>query len=175
MTTELQEPKAPIRVDVLQKQYRNGMTLKQLALLYEVDESVLAPYVEGVELKERKNEKAMLVRQVRELYEQEQLGMHAIGEILGKNRMTIHKIVKENAFKKGPRAKEPERKARSKRARYDYQELSKRIEGLLNAGMLADAIMFDLNISKTTFYAVKKKYGANWNVRKKGRSTVKDK
>lgn len=60
MTTELNEPKAPIRIDVVQKQYKNGMKLSQLARLYEVDEETLKPIVADIVPKKRKEVKGQI-------------------------------------------------------------------------------------------------------------------
>lgn len=54
MTTELIELKTPIRIDVVQKQYKNGMQLDELARLYDVDEETLRPLVADIVPKERK-------------------------------------------------------------------------------------------------------------------------
>lgn len=54
MTTELIEPKQPIRIDVIQKQYKNGMQLDELARLYDVDEETLRPIVADIVPKKRK-------------------------------------------------------------------------------------------------------------------------
>lgn len=60
MTTEPSEPKAPIRIDVVQKQFKNGMKLPQLARLYEVDEETLKPIVADIVPKERKEVKGQI-------------------------------------------------------------------------------------------------------------------
>lgn len=60
MTTELNEPKTPIRIDVVQKQFKNGMKLSQLARLYEVDEETLKPIVADIVPKERKEAKEQI-------------------------------------------------------------------------------------------------------------------
>lgn len=60
MTTKLNEPKAPIRIDVVQKQFKNGMKLTQLARLYEVDEETLKPIVAEVVPKKRKEVKGRI-------------------------------------------------------------------------------------------------------------------
>lgn len=63
MTTELSEriePKPPIRIDVVQKQFKNGMKLPQLARLYEVDEETLKPIVAEIVPKKRKESKGQL-------------------------------------------------------------------------------------------------------------------
>ena len=60
MTTELNEPKAPIRIDVVQKQFKNGMKLPQLARLYEVDEEALKPIVADIVPKQRKEVKGQI-------------------------------------------------------------------------------------------------------------------
>lgn len=57
MTTELNEPKAPIRIDVVQKQFKNGMKLPELAILYGVSEQTLEPIIAGVTPKKRKETK----------------------------------------------------------------------------------------------------------------------
>lgn len=44
----------PIRIDVVQKQYKNGMQLDELARLYEVDEETLKPLVVDIVPKKRK-------------------------------------------------------------------------------------------------------------------------
>ena len=54
MMTELMEPKPPIRIDLIQKQFKNGMQLDELARLYEVDEETLKPLVAGIVPKKRK-------------------------------------------------------------------------------------------------------------------------
>lgn len=54
MTTELNEPKAPILIDVVQKQYKNGMRLEELARLYDVKQETLEPIVRDIRQKERK-------------------------------------------------------------------------------------------------------------------------
>ena len=62
--TELAEPKAPIRIDVIQKQFKNGMKLPQLARLYEVDEETLRPIVDGIVPKKRKESNGQLNAEV---------------------------------------------------------------------------------------------------------------
>lgn len=56
MTSEVTSPKEAIRIDIVQKQYKNGMQLDELARLYEVDKSVLRPVVDGIVQKSRKVE-----------------------------------------------------------------------------------------------------------------------
>lgn len=51
MTTDL---KLPIRIDVVQKQYKNGMQLGELARLYDVSEETLRPLVTDLVQKKRK-------------------------------------------------------------------------------------------------------------------------
>ena len=54
MTTELNEPQAPIRIDVVQKQYKNGMQVDELARLYDVTPETLEPIVRDIQQKQRK-------------------------------------------------------------------------------------------------------------------------
>ena len=54
MTTDLLEPQAPIRIDVVQKQYKNGMKLDELARLYDVKPETLEPIVRDIQQKQRK-------------------------------------------------------------------------------------------------------------------------
>ena len=54
MMTELNEPKAPIRIDVVQNQFKNGMQLDELARLYDVKQEMLEPIVRDIRQKERK-------------------------------------------------------------------------------------------------------------------------
>ena len=56
MTSEVTSPKEAIRIDIVQKQYKNGMQLDELAKLYEVDKSLLRPVVGGIIQKSRKVE-----------------------------------------------------------------------------------------------------------------------
>lgn len=53
MTTELTVPKIMVPTSVIRRQYAKGMTLPQLARLYETDVEALKPLVQGVEQKRR--------------------------------------------------------------------------------------------------------------------------
>lgn len=53
MTTELAVPKIMVPTSVIRRQYAKGMTLPQLARLYETDVEALKPLVQGVEQKRR--------------------------------------------------------------------------------------------------------------------------
>lgn len=53
MTTELATPKIMVPTSVIRRQYAKGMTLPQLARLYETDVESLKPLVQGVEQKRR--------------------------------------------------------------------------------------------------------------------------
>lgn len=61
MTSAVITPKETIRIDIVQKQYKNGMQLEELARLYEVDRSVLRPVVDGIVQKSRKAENGRVV------------------------------------------------------------------------------------------------------------------
>lgn len=53
MTTELVSAKIMVPTSVIRRQYAKGMTLPQLARLYETDVEALKPLVQGVEWKRR--------------------------------------------------------------------------------------------------------------------------
>lgn len=96
MTTELMQPKPPIRIDVVQKQFKNGMKLPQLAQLYDVSEETLQPIVADIIPKKRKNvQEETLVYQIRELAEKEQMSKYAIAEVLAKPTSKIERIARD--------------------------------------------------------------------------------
>lgn len=103
MTTNIDHN--PIIPSVVRKQYQRGMDLPELCRLYDTTEDVIRPLIQGVERDERKDERAILVRQVKELYEEERLGKYAIAQILDKNQKTIRDIVNEYRFKQKPQPK----------------------------------------------------------------------
>ena len=93
MTTDL---KLPIRIDVVQKQYKNGMKLKQLAQLYDVSEETLRPLVADIVPKTRKNvQEETLASEIRELAEKEKMSKYAIAEVLAKPTSKIERVARD--------------------------------------------------------------------------------
>lgn len=94
---ELIEPKQPVRIDIVQKQYKNGMQLDQLARLYEVDVETLNPIVAGIEQKARKKsiEDEKVAEQIRELAEEEELTKYVIVQVLGLSLRKVERIARD--------------------------------------------------------------------------------
>lgn len=94
--TELMEPKPPIRIDVVQKQFKNGMKLPQLAQLYDVSEETLQPIVADIIPKKRKNvQEETLVSEIRELAEKEKMSKYAIAQVLAKPTSKIERLARD--------------------------------------------------------------------------------
>ena len=94
--SELMEPKPPIRTDLVQKQFKNGMKLPQLAQLYDVSEETLQPIVADIVPKKRKNvQEETLVSEIRELAEKEKMSKYAIAQVLAKPTSKIERIARD--------------------------------------------------------------------------------
>lgn len=172
MTTDIDHN--PIIPSVVRKQYQRGMDLPELCRLYDTTEAVIRPIVEGVERDERKDERSVLVKQVKELYEEERLGKYAIAQILGKHQKTVRDIVDEYGFKKKPKPK-AEPKPREKgvgfvKVEKRHEELAVKIKELQEKGLKNEEIMSELGIGTHLLYTVKNKYGLTKTTkpRKKG-------
>ena len=86
----------PIRIDIIQKQFKNGMKLPQLAQLYDVSEETLQPIVADIIPKKRKNvQEETLASEIRELAEKEQMSKYAIAEVLAKPTSKIERIARD--------------------------------------------------------------------------------
>lgn len=161
MTTDIDHN--PIIPSVVRKQYRRGMGLPELCRLYETTEDVIRPFIQGVERDERKDERAILVKQVKELYEEERLGKYAIAQILGKHQKTIRDIVNEHGFKRKPQPKiEPKKveiEVGSMKVAERHERLAVKIKELQDKGLKNKEIINELGIGKNLLYTVKNKYG----------------
>ena len=172
MTTELDHN--PIIPSVVRKQYQRGMDLPELCRLYDTNEAMIRPLIEGVERGERKDERSVLVKQVKELYEEERLGKYAIAQILGKHQKTVRDIINEYGFKKKPKLK-AEPKPREKgvgfvKVEERHEALAVKIKELQEKGLKNEEIMNELGIGTHLLYTVKNKFGLTKTTkpRKKG-------
>ncbi|MDA5561978.1 hypothetical protein PJK55_14660 [Exiguobacterium sp. MMG028] len=161
MTTDINHN--PIIPSVVRKQYQRGMDLPELCRLYDTTEATLRPLIQGVERGERKDERTMLVKQVKELYEEERLGKYAIAEILGKHQKAIRDIVDEHGFKRKPKPKIKPKKVkievRSMKVAERHEMLAVKIKELQEQGLKNEEIMNELGIGTHLLYTVKNKYG----------------
>lgn len=161
MTTEIDHN--PIIPSVVRKQYQRGMGLPELCRLYDTTEDMIRPLVEGVERDERKDERAVLVKQVKELYEEERLGKYAISQILGRHQKTIRDIVDEHGFKRKPKPKiEPKKveiEVGSMKVAERHEMLAVKIKELMEKGLKNKEIINELGIGINLLYTVKNKYG----------------
>lgn len=161
MTTDIDHN--PIIPSVVRKQYQRGMDLPELCRLYDVTEVVILSLVQGVERDERKDERSVLVKQVKELYEEERLGKYAIAQILGKHQKTIRDIVNEHGFKRKPKPKiEPKKveiEVGSMKVAERHEMLAVKIKELQEKGLKNKEIMNELGIGINLLYTVKNKYG----------------
>ena len=161
MTTDIDHN--PIIPSVVRKQYRRGMDLPELCRLYDTTEDVIRPFVQGVERDERKDERTVLVKQVKELYEEERLGKYAIAQILGKHQKTIRDIVNEHGFKRKPQPnivpKKVEIEVGSMKVAERHEMLAVKIKELMEKGLKNKEIINELGIGINLLYTVKNKYG----------------
>lgn len=175
MTTELVEPTAPIRIDIVQKQYKNGMRLDQLARLYNVSPETLRPLVADIVQKPRKNTQVeTLVYQIRELAEKEQMSKYAIAEVLAKPTSKIERIARdyditipvrsrpEPELKPKPAASSDEPKRRGPKPKLTEDEmdaLAQRVRKLAATGNLSiSAIGRELGYPFARIRQIVKKY-----------------
>ncbi|QPI66399.1 hypothetical protein IR194_07860 [Exiguobacterium sp. PBE] len=161
MTTEIDHN--PIIPSVIRKQYQRGMDLPELCRLYDTTEDVIRPFVQGVERDERKDERSVLVKQVKELYEEERLGKYAIAQILGKHQKTIRDIVNEHGFKRKPKSKIEPKKVEIEvgpmKVAERHEMLAVKIKELQDKGLKNKEIMNELGIGTHVLFTVKNKYG----------------
>lgn len=151
----------PIIPNVVRKQYQRGMGLPELCRLYDTTEETLRPIIEGVTQDKRKDDRSILVNQVKELYEDERLGKYAIAEVLGKHQKLIRDIINEHGFKRKP-VSTPEVKPVEVRAmtrKEEHEALANRIKELHQIGMNNDEVIEELGIGRNLYYKVKKKSG----------------
>ena len=104
------EVKTPIRINLVQKQYKNGMKLSQLARLYEVDEQTLEPMIKGIEQKRRnvrdeEEDPAILRKKRREARDARILELTKAGKnqsevanIVGVTRRTVSNALKNFGY-----------------------------------------------------------------------------
>ncbi len=161
MTTDIDHN--PIIPSVVRKQYQRGMGLPELCRLYDTTEDVIRPFVQGVERDERKDERSVLVKQVKELYEEERLSEYAISQILGKHQNAIRDIVNEHGFKRKPQPKiEPKKveiEVGSMKVAERHEMLAVKIKELMEKGLKNREIVNELGIGINLLYTVKRKYG----------------
>ena len=148
---------------VVRKQYQRGMGLPELCRLYDATEDVIRPLIQGVERDERKDEHTMLVKQVKELYEEEHLSEYAIGQILDKHQKAIRDIVNEQGLKRKPQPKTELKKVEievgSMKVAERHEMLAVKIKELMEKGLKNREIVNELGIGINLLYKVKSKYG----------------
>lgn len=177
MTTDIDHN--PIIPSVVRKQYQRGMDLPELCRLYDTTEDVIRPLIEGVKRDERKDERAILVRQVKELYEEERLGEYAISQILDKNQKTIRDIVNEYGFKQKPQPKIELKKVEievgSMKTAERHEKLAVKIKELMEKGLKNKEIINELGIGLNLLYTVKNKYGLTKTTKPRKKEPIRPK
>jgi DNA-binding CsgD family transcriptional regulator len=176
MTTELIEPKTPIRIDVVQKQYKNGMTLQQLATLYEVEEMELKPIVADIVPKRRNLRDSELDEEAERRKRREErnarivelvkagANQSEVAEQFGITRRTVSAILQSHGCT-----------TFRTRQRINHEEFAPKVKKLMDAGLTNEQIQNELNITHANLQTLKRRHGlklkAGRRHKKKGESS----
>lgn len=165
MTTELIEPKPALRPSVIQKQYRNGLGLNQLAILYETDEETLKPIVEGVQPKRRNLRDSELDEEVVRRKRREErnarivelvkagVNQSEVAEQFGITRRTVSAILQSHGCT-----------TFRTRQRINHAEFAPAVKKLMDAGLTNEQIQNELNITHANLQTLKRRHGLKLNV-----------
>lgn len=165
MTTELIEPKPVLLPNVIRKQYANGMTLPQLARLYEKDLVTLEPIVEGVQPKRRNLRDSELDEEVVRRKRREErnarivelvkagANQSEVAEQFGITRRTVSAILQSHGCT-----------TFRTRQRIDHAEFAPAVKKLMDAGLTNEQIQNELNITHANLQTLKRRHGLKLNV-----------
>ena len=165
MKTELESAKIMVPTSVIRRQYAKGMTLPQLARLYETDVEALKPLVQGVERKRRNLQDSeldeALIRQKRReernarILELVKAGKNQseVAEQFGITRRTVSSILNRHGCTKS-----------RPRQRIDHAEYAPKVKKLMDAGMTNKQIQNELNITHSNLQTLKRRHGLKLKV-----------